>query len=463
MNEKDEFFGEENAEGTQTGKTPVQEGERIPALPGSPKKWIVGVACALGALIIAALSFGGGMLVRWYSIDPEMRTLIEIKNKIDKEYYRDIPDDEFYGALFATVNNELLDTYSEYMTAEEYRASVNDLAGNRSGIGVSITTLSAQDQAQMLISRVCSNSPAEESGLKVGEYIVGFGERETGLTESEKFEDFTEFLAHRKDGETFYIRLRAGETYRVVPICKREFVENYVYYRTNDTAYAFTGENALTMEQKGESLACLDDETGYIRLVQFTGNASKGFDAVMQQFKLDGKKDLVLDLRGNGGGYLDYVQEIAKYFCKNTTETRPVAVTAAYADKNEYYLARGNVYAQYFKEDSRIIVLADSGTASASECLIGVMMDYGAIDYTDICLSERNGVARTYGKGIMQTTFAVDYFKGDAIKLTTAAIRWPVSGYSIHERGVLPQDGCATVEENYEGDAEIENALNALR
>jgi carboxyl-terminal processing protease len=205
----------------------------------------------------------------------------------------------------------------------------------------------------------------------------------------------------------------------------------------------------------------LPDDTAYIRLIQFGEDTEKRFDTAMERFKADGKKNLVLDLRDNGGGYLKAMQEIAGYFCKNTTEKKPVVVVAKNKAREEIFKASRNVYGQYFGTDSRIYILADDGSASASECLIGSMVDYGAVSFGDICLMERNGVAKTYGKGIMQTTYYLGA-KLDAVKLTTAEICWPVSGKSIHARGVLPEDGAKVAPTNGYGDGEIEQALKAL-
>ena len=119
------------------------------------------------------------------------------------------------------------------------------------------------------------------------------------------------------------------------------------------------------------------------------------------------------------------------------------------------------MYAQYFDEDSRVTVIADKNSASASECLLGVMIDYGATAYEDICLVERDGEARTYGKGIMQTTYPLFGFTGEAVKLTTAQICWP-KGNCIHGRGILPQDGTKTVQEDVENDNELTAAIQAL-
>ena len=93
---------------------------------------------------------------------------------------------------------------------------------------------------------------------------------------------------------------------------------------------------------------------------------------------------------------------------------------------------------------------------------MGSMLDYGAITYQDICLTEIDGVAKTFGKGIMQTTYQLHLFEKDAIKLTTAQIRWPLSDTCIHGRGILASDGTKTVAKDYRGDTELIAALNAL-
>ena len=159
---------------------------------------------------------------------------------------------------------------------------------------------------------------------------------------------------------------------------------------------------------------------------------------------------------------MDIMQSIASYFCKSATQAKPAVAVADFGETRTAYHAFGNYYNSYFSEESRICVLADKYSASASECLLGCMLDYGAIEYKDICLVERGGVAKTYGKGIMQQTMPVNTVAQDAITLTTAEIRWPVSDNSIHGRGILPQDGTRTVAENIDNRIETENAIKAL-
>lgn len=426
-----------------------------PVLSGEERKgkiWKTVGVCAL-----ALLMFLLGMLTQWLLIEPQMRSLIKVKDAIDRDYYEEVADEDFYGAVFDAVNGEILDDYSCYMTADEYAATLADSAGNREGIGLVFYT----GDAQMRVYRVCGNSPAEKAGIQAGEYVVGFGRTENQLTESESFNEFSAFLGELNSGEPFFIKLRAQGNERLVSIAKSAYVESYVFYRSHATAYSFTADGAVTAQAGGAPLSALNTDTAYIRLLQFSGNAATAFDKAMGIFREEGKKNLVLDMRGNGGGNLDVMQEISKYFCKNTTEKKPVAVVADYGEKKTEFRAVANVYGEYFSADSRICVLADGNSASATECLMGLMLSYGAIEYGDICLTERGGEAKTYGKGIMQTSYLVDVFEKDAVRLTTAKIFWP-NGNCIHGRGIIAADGTKTVAESYDGDSELIAAITAL-
>ena len=416
---------------------------------------------AVTAVFLAAACFVLGGFAVWFSLDSELRTLIKVKTAIQTQYYQDIEDEDFYKAVFGGINRDLLDAYSGYMTADEYRAAQGDLAGKRIGIGLTFQTKDADGHEQMLVVRVSGNSPAEVVGLQEGDRLIGYGKTETSITENEVFDDFSTFLNTLAEGEKFCLLVKRGAERYTFTISREAYVENYVFYRTKTASYAFTGKKADEWTKTDKPLACLDEDTAYIRLVQFGEGTEKLFAKAMDQFKADGKKNLVLDLRDNGGGYLATMQEIAGYFCKNSTEKKPVVAVAKNKRREEKFKAPCNVYAEYFAADSRICVLADDGTASASECLIGAMVDYGASDFSDICLIERNGVAKTYGKGIMQTTYYLSA-KLDAVKLTTAEIHWPISGKSIHGKGVLPKDGAKTSMEAGYGDGEIEKALQQL-
>ena len=429
-------------------------------MPTPKRKKLSKVATCIIAIVCAIALFLGGAITAWFSLDKELRTLAKVKAAIDTQYYKEVTNEEFYQPIFNAINNEVLDPYSCYMSADELTVSESSMAGNRIGLGIVFATKDMQGKDQMLVTRVCGNSPAEEAGITAGDCVTGFGRTEDELTNSVVFNNFSNFLKEFSAGEAFYVRLTRNGVDRVVSVYQQSYVENYVFYRTNQAAYTFTGAEANVFTKRGEGLATLDDDTAYIRLIQFSGSAAENFATVMEQFKKDGKKNLVLDLRGNGGGYLETMQSISSYFCKSSKDLFPIVARADYGEFKTDFRATGNRYDKYFSEDSRICVLADVYTASASECLIGAMVDYGAVAYSDICIAQRGTYTRTYGKGIMQTTFPLGV-DGGAVKLTTAEILWP-SGHSIHARGVLLSDGAVSVAENLDEEAELLSAISLL-
>ncbi len=461
-NFNDEFEKGKPSEQPETlGETLTDDGwrEEEKLNPASRKR---GVWKKVGCVALAVAVFVVGYLASALQYDEELRALRKIKQAIQTQYYEEVTDEEFYGVLFDAINEDLLDRYSEYMTPDEYAAVTREATGEWSGIGVTFLTEDSDGNPQMLVRRVSGNSPAETVGVKEGDFIIGYGLTEDTLVESNVYASFYAFVQERAKGEKFLLKIRRGENTETLEIYKDTFVENYVFYRSNDTAFAFTGNGAMELVEKGDPLVALDNKTAYIRLTQFNGNASKEFAKAMEKFKEEGKTDLVLDLREDGGGYMNILQEIAAYFCKGETGKSLIAV-AKYRDghREEFYSEKA-LYGKYFNAESKIKVLADDGTASASECLIGCMLDYGAISYADICLIERGGVAKTYGKGIMQSTFPFGLGNTDAIKLTTAKIFWPKSENCIHGRGILPADGAKTVVENYQMDGEITSAIAEL-
>ena len=107
------------------------------------------------------------------------------------------------------------------------------------------------------------------------------------------------------------MKLQSGESTRFVTVYRAAYVENYVFYRDQKKGYGFTGNKADKLTERGEGIPLLDSQTAYIRLTQFNGSAAEEFAQAMSLFKRENKKNLILDLRGNGGGYLDVMREIS--------------------------------------------------------------------------------------------------------------------------------------------------------
>ncbi len=401
------------------------------------------------AVLLFAVSASLAFLVRYYTQDSAARTLRWVRTAVKNSYYREIPEetlnsatlDDFFGYNGKTP---LLDEYSAYYTAEEYKIVRTQQAGGQSGVGVSFVS---DDQGDSKIYRVSGNSPAEASGLRAGMYLLGFGSDENNLIYSTKSSQFGAFIADIPTGQTFTLlaaenKEDEGSFYTV---CKAVYEQNYVFYADNALSYRFTGEKADVLTEGEDRLCYLPADTACIRLDSFSGDAAEQFSKILQVFSSRGKNRLILDLRNNGGGQMNILCDIAAYLCKDAKNGKfPVSVARYKKDRNEAYYANKNRYGEYFSDNSEIYILANENTASASEALMGAMLDYGTIEYSDIFLAELGGVAKSYGKGIMQTTYG-NILTGEAVKLTTATVHWPVSDVCIQGKGVLPADNAVAV------------------
>lgn len=440
------------AVGQNTQKNQGENGETAPALPNEKGKREK-IIKIIGTVLLSVFCFLAGVLSSWLLIDPEARSLMLLKQTVQQRYYQQITDEQFYNAAFSGVNG-LLDDYSGYMSAEKYAETLESAKGIQSGLGVSFLTKNEQKKDQLLITRVSLNSPADGK-LFAGEYVTGVGRTQTQIQPCSSYTVLTDFLKTVEDETPIYLKVQSPSGERTVEICKRVYVEGYVSYRASACAYTFNTDS-FTPEEKGEPLSFLPTDFACIRLYKFNGSAAREMDSAMALFKAQGKKHLILDLRGNGGGFLSIMQDISKYFCKSSEDSYPLVVTSKWGadgSRIERYYASANVYDEYFSADSRIYVLADNSSASASECLLGVLLDYGATSYERVYLSERLGEAKTYGKGIMQNTYT--FPKGDAVKLTTAQIFWPISNTTIHGVGVTPADGAVAVAQDLWQDGEL--------
>ncbi len=426
------------------------------------KKVLFGAACALMA---AAIFFAGFFTYR-LTLDDGLRSLLWFKEQIQREYYGNISDEAFWDAAISGAEG-LLDDYSRYYTADEYEEMENSVKGISVGCGLSFFADTNK------IYKVALGSPAfyarggQGGRAEEGMYLTGVGDAEGELQDTFTAEALSKALSSVKEGQRRRLRLSASSASAVqdciyLDVVFERYTESYVLYATAEASYAALYEGAQGTWQKiGGGIASLSDGQAYIRLVQFSGNAAAEFAAAARQYKEDGCTSLLLDLRNNGGGSLSVLQGIAPYLAKDASGRFAVL----YAEGYGTYYAESGAYAAYFA-GSEICVAANRNTASASEALMGLMLCYGTVEYEDIYLVRAGGSdpARTYGKGIMQSTF-VNGFTGEAAKLTTARIYWPDGLTCIQGRGITSDDGahCIDAASNADyGDPALEEILQKI-
>lgn len=410
------------------GGAPAEGG----AAPAKKRSALKIVCAAVLALILLLGAFAAGWLGSCFSTDPRLRELEWLLETLEKEHYRDTDMDAVYEELYDAA---MPDIFSTYYSPEEYARVLAESEGRNEGVGITVSN----ETDGVRIRAVVENSPAQNAGLRCGMFVLGYGDV-GGEVLTGNSSELVAFIGERSGNFVLYASFDAADEAdadTAFTLARGEYAAAYVVYRDSETSYAFRGESAALTETH-EPLAGLDEETAYLRLDGFDGNCAEEFAACLSLMKSRGRSNLVLDLRGNGGGYMSDLQAISAHLLKNAEGNSPVVARAVFRDGSEtLYRADGNDYAAYFTDESRITVLADENTASASECLIGALIDYGTIGYEDIYLRHdaEAGVCRTYGKGVMQSTFTT--ISGDAFRLTVAEIFWP-NGNSIHEKGVTP-------------------------
>ncbi len=403
-------------------------------------QWIV--IAAVGAVLVVG-AFLAGWFGRYAAIDPRMRGFLWAVDVTEKNFNGEFDEDALYEELYGLLSP---DDFSRHYTAEEYAEAEKEAAGENEGYGLSIDGTGAEDE--VLVALVVGNSPAYRAGLRAGMRVYAWSadggeERETASRE--------EFLAGVRAAKSCtFTAGYSSENTQTYTVERKAYLASYCYYADSDGSFAFlseSGKPVLTeVTERDGALRGADSATAYLRLDGFSGNAAQELKDCLLKMKDRGRENLVLDLRSDGGGALDILVPIAAHLSKNAPAKSPLITTARYKGGREVrYTASAGDYYSYFTPSSRVMVLADENTASASECLIGAMIDYGTIGYGDIVVREETG--RTYGKGIMQSHFYNTGPGGDGgvMKLTVATVHWPLSGKCIQGIGVGVSDGAAAV------------------
>ncbi|MGN1104243.1 MAG: S41 family peptidase [Candidatus Coproplasma sp.] len=389
--------------------------------------------------------------------DSERSTFNWVRTQIDKYYYYSVPSGSKYNGSVKEYVETYLDMYSEFFTAEEYAKVLASDAGNMEGVGISFEYvaegLHPSGESGVYLSRVVGNSPAYHAGMRQGEFIKS-GNVDGAEYTFDSVAQLTQFL----DGipaDTPFTLTTDKDTYQT---SKTSYEASYCYMATNDVEWhiSYDEGNMNVVEEEGGK-SCLPDGAAYLKLDKFYGKAADEMATLIGVFNSQNCTSLILDLRSNGGGYVHVMSNISSIYTGQLQNPLPSTGIAEYKFGNRESFTSQVSYSQEncFPAGAKLSVLADSGTASASEALIGVLITNGIIDYSDVYISDfsenylthSNTAAkncRTYGKGIMQTTYqhAIQKY---AIKLTTAKIYWPDGVTSIHGTGLGPDMGCRTV------------------
>ena len=302
-------------------------------------------------------------------------------------YYEDISDEELADGVMYGLMETVGDPYTCYYSVEEMKELTEDIEGVFHGIGAYLEM--DYDTGYAKISGVIDGTPASQSDIEVGDYII----KVDGVDTYEM--TLTDVVA--------MIRGDAGT--QVVLTLNRNGEEREV---------TVTRQNIETPTVQYE---LLDNGIAYITITEFDDVTTAQFAEAKAQMETDNAKGLILDLRGNPGGSLATVVDICEMMLP---EGMIVYTEDKYGNRVEYKCDGENEFTL------PLVVLIDGGSASASEILAGAIKDYE--------LGTLVGTT-TYGKGIVQKIFS--YEDGSAVKITVSKYYTP-NGYNIHGVGIEP-------------------------
>ena len=333
-----------------------------------------------------------------------------LEEMIGEYYLEDVDSSELEQGMYRGIVDALDDPYSVYYSAEELEEVQNKTQGIYYGIGARVSL--DPDTQLARIAGVIEGTPAEEAGLMANDliYMVD-GESVQGM-------DLTSIVAKVKGDEGTKVHLTVI----------REGANDYLEF---DVTRRKLDNETVTHEM-------LEDGIGYIQILEFDDVTVDQFTDALATCKGSGMTGLILDLRGNPGGNMTSVCEIARMML-------PEGLIVYTEDKNgqrEEYTCDGTHQFEY-----PLVVLVDSNSASASEILAGAVKDYG--------IGTLVGTT-TFGKGIVQRIMRLS--DGSAVKLTVSNYYTP-KGHNIHKIGIEPDIEVPFEPEPYQLDG-TDNQLN---
>lgn len=394
--------------------------------------------CIILAILFGVLCFLGGFFIKEITKSDEVRTVEWLVNYVTKYgYYLDEETGElkkYTSKDFANaIIDGLLDDYSDYYTKQEYNDVINTNKGNKYGLGIGL--LKSTDDLRVF--SVTGNSPADKANMKSGDVIVAgstiSGDKKGISTRKE----LTEFTSQFKKGEEFILYCDRDGVEKKFTVKADVFISSFVKYYDSQTYGYFTeNQSGTDLEFKttpSTEMLVLGDDIAYIKFTSFNGKAAFEMDTVMQYVKERKKTKIILDLRDNGGGRMAVLCDVASHFISYSVSNEPVVVRAK--DVNGR-LTRYSTTSKFNQDIERIAVIANNYSASATECLIGAMLDYMyRFGEKNLVIETGDGATgKTFGKGIMQRTF-LSPFTGEAIEITVAEILTPITNKSYHGVG----------------------------
>lgn len=333
-----------------------------------------------------------GSSTEWV-LDSDTIEEVSVLNSYLNDYYlHDFDAEDLKTGMLKGMIEALDDPYSVYYDEDELASFNDSIEGSYVGIGAAVTQ--NLETGVVKISKPYEGTPSAEAGLLPGDTLVSVdGTEVTGM-----------------------------ELTRVVSLIKGEegTTVSLHIYRESEGKYLDIDITRATIEIPTVTYEMLDDQIGYIVVTEFGSVTTNQFIAAYEDLENQGMKQLIIDLRDDGGGLVDTVTSMLDYLL-------PEGVIFYAKDKN------GNKSMEYTSDadaalDVPLAVLVNGNTASASEIFAGNIQEFGVGTIVG---------TTTYGKGVMQQMYYTNSEKTEAVKLTVADYYYH-NDKNINGVGVIP-------------------------
>lgn len=359
--------------------------------------WLA-LSAAVGILIgtFYANHFGGNRLNIINSGTNKLNNLLHI---VDDQYVDTVNIYDLVEKAMPQLLSEL-DPHSVYISAKDKQIAEDDLRGSFSGVGIEFVIR----KDTLRVQNVIKNGPSDRAGVLAGDKIVEV--------------DDSAFVGNDLTNEEAMHRLKGPKDTKVKLGILRRGVKGVRYITVTRGEIPMKSVNAVYM---------LNEKTGYVRIKNFGENTYPELLIALAQLSQEDFENLVIDLRGNTGGYLGSAVQIANEFLP---KNRLIVYTEGRRSSRQEYRSDGRGSYQNIP----LVVLIDEGSASASEILAGAIQD-----------NDRGTIVgrRSFGKGLVQQP--IEFNDGSMIRLTIARYYTP-SGRCIQKPYTHGQD------KNYEED-----------
>lgn len=354
----------------------------------NPYKKYIKLNWIVGALAILLLVFNFVIIHRPQKVkNTQIEKFKEIMSFIN-QYYPDTVDDDKLFEIAMNSMLQTLDPHSVYMNAVEQKAAKESMEGSFDGIGVQFNIL----HDTVMVVAVITGGPSEKAGLRAGDKIVHV--------------DGRNFTGESIDNQKVLTTLRGTRGSKVtVGIVRDGFGQIYEYEITRDVIPTYTVDVSYM----------IDNEIAYIKINQFGSTTADEFVEALKKLNRQGMKKLILDLRGNPGGYLNTAIQV----CDELLSKNDIIVYTENLHSKRDKVFEATRYGHF--ETGKLAVLIDDYSASASEIVAGSVQD-----------NDRGIIVgrRSFGKGLVQQEFLLN--DQSSLRLTVSRYHTP-SGRSIQK------------------------------